>query len=882
MKDIIKLIGLNLARLLLALILSPIHNSRAEEIVALTSSGSLIRFDSTSPSTIISTVSLSGLSASDSLATIDFRPGTGELYGIGIQSRVYKINPNTGVVALIGTTFSPTLSGTSFSANFNPVVDRIRVVSNTGQNIRINPRTGLVSGTDTSLAYAVGDVAFGVTPRIAAAAYNQNSSGTTTSTIFGFDSTANTLVRMGSVNGSPTSPNSGNLFTIGSVGIDITDTLGFDISGVSANGYVAATLAGGSTSTLYSVNLTSGALTSVGVIGGSSTVLSLAITPAPVTTLWGSNGGSTVTRFTAEGPGNSLNSFTVTGLIGGDTIKGIDTRPADGGLYLLGSGGRLYTLNTTTEIATQVGSGTFSTPLSGSNFGFDVNPVVDRVRVVSDADQNLRLNPTTGAVSATDSSLAYAVGDVSFGANPNIVAIGYSNNYSGSISTTVYGLDSTSGDLVFISPPNFGTLNTVGFTGLSLSSTASLDIVGNNTFGYLSNGGTLYAVTLANGATLALGTLPSGIVDITAAQVPVVQWSSSTYSAREGDGTATLTIHRSSNTSGTSLVQYSVAAGTATSDDVAITSGTITFLDQESTKSIPITLTDDSGVEANETFTVTLSSPQGAMIGSNGIATVTIIDSDVTGRVIDKNGAGVSGVSISDGTHTVTTNSTGYYLFNNEADGSYTATPTLGKRIFSPNSRSFTVASVGQSGIDFTLVGAADDIDGDGHVDAAEKLLGSSSTSSTSVPFGALLKSKALSKTKLAVKLDFKNKNKDTILLTGTLSLPKGTVLTGKKLVVDVGGVVKAFTLSKNGKASAPYGQASISTPSAMLTRTVTLSLKNGSFASALGDELLSNASVKGARKINVKIYLSGGSVFSATKSGSYAAKKNINGSFNG
>jgi hypothetical protein len=53
--------------------------------------------------------------------------------------------------------------------------------------------------------------------------------------------------------------------------------------------------------------------------------------------------------------------------------------------------------------------------------GMAINPVPDRIRVHSDAEQDLRLNPNTGGLAANDSALAYAFGDANFGLNPNIV-----------------------------------------------------------------------------------------------------------------------------------------------------------------------------------------------------------------------------------------------------------------------------------------------------------------------------------------------------------------------------------------------------------------------------------------------------------------------------
>src|SRR5207253_11128454 len=71
----------------------------------------------------------------------------------------------------------------------------------------------------------------------------------------------------------------------------------------------------------------------------------------------------------------------------------------------------------------------------------DFNPVVDRIRVVSNADQNLRLNPNDGTLTAIDTNLAFAAGDPNQGANPNVVALAYTNNFAGAGSTTLFGID---------------------------------------------------------------------------------------------------------------------------------------------------------------------------------------------------------------------------------------------------------------------------------------------------------------------------------------------------------------------------------------------------------------------------------------------------------
>ncbi|MEO8573258.1 MAG: DUF4394 domain-containing protein [Pyrinomonadaceae bacterium] len=221
-------------------------------------------------------------------------------------------------------------------------------------------------------------------------------------------------------------------------------------------------------------------------------------------------------RFNSVRPGTILNSVAITGLQAGENVVGIDFRPATGQLFALGSTSRLYRLDTVTGVATQVGTaGAFV--LTGTNFGFDFNPVPDRIRATSDTDQNLRLNPNDGTLSATDGTLAYAAGDPNVGQNPNIVASGYTNSFGGATTTTLYDIDSNLDILVTQNPPNNGTLNTVGSLGVNVSGEAGFDInSGNNTALaalQLAAGGTssLYRINLSTGAATVIGAIGGGV-----------------------------------------------------------------------------------------------------------------------------------------------------------------------------------------------------------------------------------------------------------------------------------------------------------------------------------------------------------------------------------
>ena len=255
-------------------------------IWALTASNKLVNVSSLTPGTIRRSITITGLQAGESIVGIDFRPRTGQLFGIGSSSRVYTINTTTGVATQVGTaTFTPALNGTKFGVDFNPVPDRIRLVSEADQDLRLNPDTGGIAGTDITLAFATGDPNVAANPNVVGAAYTNNVSGTATTTLYGIDSNLDILVRQGSVGGAPTSPNTGQLFTIGNLGVNTTDQVGFDIADFNDAAFASLTTSGATQSQLYSINLTTGAATLIGTIGVTEVIRDIAVAPtfAPTT-----------------------------------------------------------------------------------------------------------------------------------------------------------------------------------------------------------------------------------------------------------------------------------------------------------------------------------------------------------------------------------------------------------------------------------------------------------------------------------------------------------------------------------------------------------------------------------------------------------------------
>jgi hypothetical protein len=271
-----KIVGAVLALALAPLLLGG-GRAEAELLTGLTSTGNLVTFDSGTPGTIGSNVAITGLLGGEVLLGIDRRPANGLLYGLGSTSRLYTINTTTGLATAVGAApFSPALGGTAFGFDFNPVPDRIRVVSTDTSDFRFNPNDGTLAGTDTPLSYASGDSGAGLPPRVVGSAYTNNFNGTAVTTLFGIDSNRDVLVMQGGSNGVP-SPNGGVLTTIGpGLGFNTSDLVGFDISGTTGVAFASLVPPTGGAAQLFTVNLTTGAATLVGTIGNGLTLTGLA------------------------------------------------------------------------------------------------------------------------------------------------------------------------------------------------------------------------------------------------------------------------------------------------------------------------------------------------------------------------------------------------------------------------------------------------------------------------------------------------------------------------------------------------------------------------------------------------------------------------------
>lgn len=216
----------------------------------------MFKYSTAEPEKIIKYSTITGLQSGEKIAGIDFRPATGELYALGSNSRLYTINVNTGSASFIAalttipmgsTTAVPlALSGESFGVDFNPVVDRLRIISNTGQNLRANPVTGVT----------LVDAAINPQPAwINGVAYDNNDTDTTTATeLYALDISSDNLFEIDP-------PNNGTLIEPLPIGLNISGEGGFDIA--PRNAKVTKDIGLGlyqidNTSTLFSIDVETG------------------------------------------------------------------------------------------------------------------------------------------------------------------------------------------------------------------------------------------------------------------------------------------------------------------------------------------------------------------------------------------------------------------------------------------------------------------------------------------------------------------------------------------------------------------------------------------------------------------------------------------------
>jgi hypothetical protein len=255
----------------------------------------LVSFDSATPGTVTTIGALSGANTGHSIRGIDFRPANGQLYAIstdtsGSNAQVYIVNLATGALTAQGPAFTlGTNTSLRVSMDFNPAADRLRIVTGggTSNNFRWNPVTNAFVQQDGDLRYDAGDVnAAANPPFVVGVAYDRNDNDPLTgTTMYTWDFNLDVLSTTGNVNGTPNSPNTGLMFTVGGPATFLTNDggVGFDVS-VSGTAYFSYNDFSTLQERFATLDLATGLPTLVGAFPSGLDVLDIsAVVPEPTT-----------------------------------------------------------------------------------------------------------------------------------------------------------------------------------------------------------------------------------------------------------------------------------------------------------------------------------------------------------------------------------------------------------------------------------------------------------------------------------------------------------------------------------------------------------------------------------------------------------------------
>ena len=248
-------------------------------VVGLTSDMQLVCFNEYRPGAARSIGTINGLMRGDRLVGIDYRVQDQQLYGVSRSGGVYRLDLRTAMATKVSQV-SVALEGGSFGVDFNPAADRLRIVSDTGQNLRHNVNPNGVTIVDDPLDYPPPTPVNAVGPNaslVTGSAYTNNDlSATTGTTLYALDTFLDQIALQ-----SP--PNDGTLAAIGKLEVDAGPAGGFDIystlrSGVSVGVQGLASFQGaGGANHLYSINLPTGKATARGSFPSQYQVVGIAI-----------------------------------------------------------------------------------------------------------------------------------------------------------------------------------------------------------------------------------------------------------------------------------------------------------------------------------------------------------------------------------------------------------------------------------------------------------------------------------------------------------------------------------------------------------------------------------------------------------------------------
>lgn len=483
----------------------------AGDLLVLTATNQLISYDKTQPGVIRTSTTVSGIATGFAIVGIDFRPRDGQLYavarnngmtGVPNEGRLYTINTQSGAATEVAILSAhPTdasdpytalsASPATFAVDFNPAADALRVISSTGQNLRVvlNATPASVPPVPVGATFTDGAIN-GAAADISGGAYTNSFDGTSTTRLFNINTTTDTLSLQDP-------PNNGTQVDAAPLGVNATGSVAFDIDARNNRGFAVMTVGG--VTGLYTVAIpdstatlpTASAATAVGTLNVPNPVVGMVLvqpTAPQAIALDGNTAGSQrLLKFAIRNP-NAATATAITGLPTGERLLSIDFRPSNRTVYGLSSAGKIFTINpdtgaaslgSTLSVATEIVNGL----AAGKSYAIDFNPAADALRVVSsnngdNVSRNYRIpgaNLESTGVTLTDTDLTLAGVATGF----SIAQVAYTNTFSPTPSgTRLFDIDSANNRLLQQTNANAGTLAVIGATGTTFNNYGGFDISG--------------------------------------------------------------------------------------------------------------------------------------------------------------------------------------------------------------------------------------------------------------------------------------------------------------------------------------------------------------------------------------------------------------------
>ncbi|MGG2397018.1 DUF4394 domain-containing protein [Pseudomonas sp. SH1-B] len=237
----------------------------ATELLALSADGKLFKVDVASLK-VTANMAVSGAS---NLRGIDVRPANGQIYALGGTDQLYTLDAASGKATAASMLKSALPGSGQAVVDFNPVADRLRLMSQDGTNLRVNVDTG-EAVVDGKQAYAADGPYAGKQPQIVAGAYTNSYAGTQSTALYNVDLASSSLMLQNP-------PNDGVQQQVGMI-VEGLKAAAIDIASDGKGGNSAYVLTG---KTLHQLDLASGKPTTLGEVAGlTDGIIDIAVLPA--------------------------------------------------------------------------------------------------------------------------------------------------------------------------------------------------------------------------------------------------------------------------------------------------------------------------------------------------------------------------------------------------------------------------------------------------------------------------------------------------------------------------------------------------------------------------------------------------------------------------